>query len=176
MTCWIPRLLAIKRFQPDVVYRAYLYPVQSAAALPCPTGNPIVYDEGGAGCGGLTEHGRWFRFTVITPPNLPTGCPQNGRSYGWWERSAGGRIQPHWQAAKHEAHFQRELNRRVAANAGVPVEQSTVIHSGVDTNLFTFRPAQSFERLYASSHRASNAARDRKMLWNCWISPPESRS
>lgn len=133
----------IQHFKPDLIYLGHTY-ILSKALLPYLASQslPIVYDEGGAGLvEAWTEHGRWFRFTgdfstgmplidLLKPPVIRMVCALSR-----------GRIKPQWQWPQNmQIIFNSELNRRVAVKAGVPAERSTVIHSGVDTELFTFKP------------------------------------
>lgn len=135
----------IKEFQPDVIYLGHTY-ILSKALLPflARMTIPIVYDEGGSGLiEAWTEHGRWFRFTgdyksrfallnAIKPLVTRMVCA-----------ASRGRITSRWTWPENmRIHFNSELNRSNAQRDGVPIENSKVIHSGIDTILFTYRPRE----------------------------------
>lgn len=137
----------INEFRPDVIYIGHLY-ILSKALLPflARQNTPIIYDEGGSGLiDAWNDHGRWFRFTgdyrsrfallnVIKPYVIKLVC--------WLSR---GRITPQWSWPKRMTSiFNSRLNQRNAGAQGVPVENSTVLHSGVDTQLFTYQPRIGF--------------------------------
>ncbi len=132
----------IAEFQPDVVYIGHLY-ILSKALLPFLARRrlPILYDEGGSGLiDAWTDHGRWFRFTGEWRSRF---APLN------WIKPAvirlvcllgKGLISPRWQWPQQmRVVFNSRLNQTNALVKGVPVENSTVIHSGVDTDTFKFR-------------------------------------
>jgi glycosyltransferase involved in cell wall biosynthesis len=132
----------IRQFNPDAIYLGHTY-VLSKAILPflAHQTSPIVYDEGGSGLiEAWTEHGRWFRFTgdyksrfallnATKPLVIKLVCAL-GRD----------RIKTHW-AWPENMHimFNSELNRSNAHAKGVPIDSSRVIHSGIDTQVFTFK-------------------------------------
>lgn len=137
----------INKFRPDVIYIGHLY-ILSKALLPflARQNTPIVYDEGGSGLiDAWNDHGRWFRFTgdyrsrfallnLIKPSVIKLVC--------WLSR---GRITPQWSWPKNmRIIFNSWLNQRNAVAQGVPVENSSVHHSGVDTQLFTYQPRIGF--------------------------------
>ncbi len=133
----------INRFNPDVLYLGHTY-VLSKALMPYLASKniPVICDEGGAGLiEAWTEHGRWFRFAGdyrsrfavlnwIKPLAIKVVC-KLGR----------GRINTQW-AWPENLHiiFNSELNHSNALGKGVPVEGTSVIHSGIDTGKFSFRP------------------------------------
>ena len=132
----------IAHFKPDVIYLGHMY-VLSKAILPnlARQDVPILYDEGGIGLiEAWTEHGRWFRFTGDYRSRF---APLN------WIKPfvirlvvaiSRGRIQREWTWPQNmRIIFNSELNRKNAQAAGVPIDNSTVIHSGVDTSVFTFK-------------------------------------
>ena len=139
----------IKEFKPDVIYLGHTY-ILSKAMLPflARQGIPVVYDEGGTVISeAWTEHGRWFRFTDNYHSRF---APLN------WIKPfvirlvvaiSRGRIQREWTWPRNmRIIFNSELNRNNARAAGVPIENSTVIHSGVDTSVFTFKPREKMGR------------------------------
>jgi glycosyltransferase involved in cell wall biosynthesis len=137
----------IKEFQPDVVYLGHTY-ILSKTILPylATVKIPLVYDEGGSGLiEAWTEHGRWFRFCGMYRSRfavLNWFKPLMIKLISWLGR---GRINQKWSWPKNmKIIFNSELNRRNAQRNGVPVENSVVIHSGIDTKLFTFKPREKF--------------------------------
>ena len=135
----------IREFQPDVIYLGHTY-ILSKTLLPFLARQeiPIVYDEGGSGLiEAWTEHGRWFRFTGDYRSRF---APLN------WIKPfvirlvvaiSRGRIQREWTWPRNmRIIFNSDLNRENARTAGVPIANSTVIHSGVDTSVFTFKPRE----------------------------------
>ena len=132
----------IAHFKPDVIYLGHMY-VLSKAILPnlARQDVPILYDEGGIGLiEAWTEHGRWFRFTGNYRSRFA--------SLNWIKpfvirlvvAISRGRIQREWTWPQNmRIIFNSELNRKNAQAAGVPIDNSTVIHSGVDTSVFTFK-------------------------------------
>ena len=132
----------IEEFKPDVIYLGHTY-IFSKALLPylARQNIPIVYDEGGSGLiEAWTEHGRWFRFTGNYRSRFA--------SLNWIKpfvirlvvAISRGRIQREWTWPQNmRIIFNSELNRKNAQAAGVPIDNSTVIHSGVDTSVFTFK-------------------------------------
>lgn len=137
----------IEHFQPDVIYLGHTY-ILSKALLPflARQQTPIYYDEGGSGLiEAWMEHGRWFRFSGDWRSSF---APLN------WMKPlvvklvcalGEGRIFPKWTwPEKMRIVFNSQLNQNNAAAAGVPVENSMVLHSGVDTDLFSFQPREGF--------------------------------
>lgn len=135
----------IAQFKPDLIYLGHTY-VLSKAILPYLARQdvPILYDEGGIGLiEAWTEHGRWFRFTGDYRSRF---APLN------WIKPfvirlvvaiSRGRIQREWTWPRNmRIIFNSDLNRENARTAGVPIANSTVIHSGVDTSVFTFKPRE----------------------------------
>lgn len=132
----------IINFHPDVIYIGHLY-ILSKAILPflARKNIQIIYDEGGSGLiDAWTDHGRWFRFTGdyrsriglinwIKPAVIRFVC--------WLSE---GRIIPRWQwPQKMRVIFNSTLNQNNALSKNVPIENSTIIHSGINTNIFAFR-------------------------------------
>lgn len=135
----------IKRSKPDVIYLGHIYNL-SKALLPflATSGIPLVFDEGGNMLkGAWTDHGRWFRFTgdwksrlflinLIKPLLIDIVC-----------KLSSSRIKKVWVWPENmRIIFNSELNRQNAAHFGVPVENAVVIHSGVDTQKFSFKPKE----------------------------------
>lgn len=135
----------IEQFAPDVIYLGHTY-MLSKALLPylARQSIPIVYDEGGIGLiEAWQEHGRWFRFTGdyrskfaflnwIKPLVIWLVCAfSRGRIHRGWTWPQNIRII-----------FNSRLNHANARAAGVPIDNSTVIHSGIDTSIFRFQPRE----------------------------------
>jgi len=138
---------AIEQFKPEVIYLGHTY-VFSKAILPFISRlkTPVAYDEGGSGLiEAWTEHGRWFRFTsnyrsrfaflnMIKPFVIKALC-----------KFSHGRIQTSWAWPERiRIFFNSELNRHNALTNGVPIEGSEIIHSGIETTLFTYKPRTQF--------------------------------
>lgn len=132
----------IKKFKPDVIYLGHTY-FLSKAILPYLAGIsiPLVYDEGANGLkGAWTERGRWFRFCgewQCTFPLVNKLIPFVIKAVKALSR---GRIMENWQWPENmRIMFNSALNLENARSFGVPVDNARVVHSGVDTEKFTFK-------------------------------------
>jgi len=135
----------IKRFRPDVIYLGHITNL-TRAILPylVASGIPIIYDEGGSGLiDSWTEKGIWHNLTDdFSSTNSVV------RFVKFLVISAvcsisRDRIKSRWAwPEKMQIIFNSELNYQNALVAGVPVAGASVIHSGVDINLFAFRPRE----------------------------------
>lgn len=130
-------------YKPDLIYLGHTYPL-TKQLLPylASIQIPIVYDEGGNGLkGAWTDHGRWFEFVGDYRSRfglLNIVKPAVVRLVLWTSR---GRIKSKWSFPdRMKIFFNSELNRGNAKFYGVPVENAHVIHSGVETEKFTFVP------------------------------------
>lgn len=135
----------IVEFKPDLIYLGHTYPL-TKQLLPflASLQIPIFYDEGGNGLkGAWTDHGRWFEFARDYRSRfrlLNIVKPAVVRLVLWM---SAGRIKNKWSFPdRMNIFFNSELNRSNAKFFGVPVENTQVIHSGVDTEKFTFIPKQ----------------------------------
>lgn len=139
----------LRFFQPDVIYLGHIY-ILSKGLLPSLARQslPIYYDEGGSGLiDAWQDHGRWFRFCG--------GWRSGYATLNWLKPLAvrlvcalsAGRIGTDWEWPKTmHIVFNSHLNQENAAAAGVPIENSMVLHSGVNTNLFSFQPREGFHK------------------------------
>lgn len=135
----------IQEFRPDVIYLGHIY-VLSKALLPylASIDIPLVLDEGGASLKGAWEdHGRWFYFTgdyghqnalirMIKPLVIKIiNTLSRGRVLKEWRWPENMRMIINSQ---HNLDRLREM--------GIPMENATVIHSGIDLETFTFHPRE----------------------------------
>ncbi|MBN2466490.1 glycosyltransferase family 4 protein [candidate division WOR-3 bacterium] len=172
----------VESYRPDLIYLLHICDL-SKTMVPylAECGIPIVYDEGSIGMSfAYNHHGTWFNFAkgrplsrakVFLKPILVTACCA----------VSGGALKKKWVwPANMRGYFNSERGRQNTKAAGVPVDGSTVIYSGLDTELFRFAPRTAvgspprillpgrFEpnksqrdaiRLLASLHRRGIAAR-----------------
>ncbi len=137
----------IRAFKPDLLYLGHIMPL-TRAFMPFLSKMqiPIVADEGGKGLiYSWQDHGLWQRFQAEFP-EIP-------HFLGWLkkltvevvDRVSKGRVSKDWAFPKGiRAIFNSDLNRRNAEAAGVPLAETTVIHSGIDTQFFTFKRSKEF--------------------------------
>ena len=133
----------IEAFQPDLIYLGHIY-VLTKALIPylADQALPIVLDEGGASLkGAWTDHGRWFRFTGdyrsrfgilnrVKPLVINLVC-----------KLSKNRIKKDWSWPEDiRVIFNNQQNYKRIQALNVPLDGATVIHSGVDTDKFTFKP------------------------------------
>lgn len=143
------RMLArfIADFKPDVIYLGHIY-ILSKALLPylASLDIPIIFDEGGNGLkGAWTEHGRWFHFTGDWQSRFPLFNFIKPWVIYLVCKLSEGRIKQEWIWPNNmQIIFNSELNKKNACSFGVPVENANVIHSGVNTQVFSFRPRETF--------------------------------
>lgn len=136
----------IKRFEPDLIYLGHTYPL-TKQLLPYLANQerPIFYDEGGNGLkGAWTEHGRWFRFCGEWQSTFPLLNKLKPFVIKAVKALSRGRIIENWHWPKDmQIMFNSALNLENARSFGVPVDNARVIHSGVDTEKFTFKARDS---------------------------------
>jgi len=138
----------ITEFKPDLIYLGHIY-VLSKALLPylARLNTPLVLDEGGASLkGAWTDHGRWFRFTgdygegnllirMLKPLVIKFIC--------WLSK---GRIRRTWRWPEHiNLIINSQHNFDQLRNLGIPLNNATVLHSGIDLAKFPYNPTQSME-------------------------------
>ena len=132
----------IKRFEPDLIYLGHTYPL-TKQLLPylANQGRPLFYDEGGNGLkGAWTEHGRWFRFCGEWQSNLQLVNKLKPFVIKAVKALSWGRIIENWHWPKDmQIMFNSALNLENARSFGLPVDNARVIHSGVDTEKFSFK-------------------------------------
>ena len=129
------------RFCPDVIYLGHILPL-TRTLLPfladCET--PIILDDGG-GTLYLSHQnkGIWFRFIEGDTDKfsiLNVIKPQLTKMVGL---ISGKSIKAHWDLPeKLQILFKRKANLETVKNAGLPIDNAVVLHSGVDTKLFEF--------------------------------------
>jgi len=132
----------IRRFEPDLIYLGHTYPL-TKQLLPylASQERPIFYDEGGNGLkGAWTEHGRWFMFCGEWQSNLQLVNKLKPFVIKAVKALSWGRIIENWHWPQNmQIMFNSALNLENARSLGVPVDNARVIHSGVDTEKFTFK-------------------------------------
>lgn len=134
----------IRDFQPEVIYLGHITAL-SRSFLPYLAGRgiPLVYDEGGSGLlDAWTEKDIWYKFV--------DRCQGKGHSISSALCSiilviipalSRNRLKAKWTWPESmEIIFNSALNRQNAAARGVPVENSRVIHSGVQLERFQYHP------------------------------------
>lgn len=133
----------INSFHPDLIYLGHIYNL-SKAILPYLAGLniPIILDEGGNVVkGAWTEHGRWYRFVENYQSSVIIVNKIKPLIIKIVHELSQGRLRLDWIWPPYmKIIFNSELNRSNARSFGVPVEQSVVIHSGVDLDKFSFKP------------------------------------
>jgi len=133
----------IELFRPDAIYVSHTYTL-SKLLLPylSTCGAPLVYDEGGIGLiEAWEEKGVWYKFTGEIVPQQPVAKVLKFLVVEATCRLSGGRLKSQWAwPGKMRIFFNDELGLRNAVAHGVPVDGAKVIHSGVDTEKFSFRP------------------------------------
>jgi len=137
----------IRAFKPDVIYLGHIMPL-TRVFMPylSKLQIPIVADEGGKGLiYSWEDHGLWQRFLAE--------FPEKSALLAWFkkvfiaavERLSRGRVGKTWAFPEGiRAFFNSRLNARNAEIAGVPLAESKVIHSGIDTEFFTFERVKDF--------------------------------
>jgi len=133
----------IESLRPDVIYLGHTYNL-SKPLLPylSTCGVPLVYDEGGLGLiEAWEEKGIWYKLTdeYVSRHRVV----QSLKSFVTEVvcRLSGRRLKPRWVwPDKMQIFFNDNLGRSKALAKGVPLNGSKVIYSGVDTELFRFRP------------------------------------
>lgn len=137
----------IKRFEPDLIYLGHTYPL-TKQLLPYLAGIniPVFYDEGGNGLkGAWTERGRWFTFTGDWQSSKPILNHLKPYVVKAVKALSQGRISEDWQwPERMQIMFNSALNLENARSFGVPVKNARVIHSGVDTDKFSFKARDGF--------------------------------
>ena len=136
----------INAFKPDLIYLGHIMPLcQELLPFLARQDLPIIADEGGASltCA-FHGGGLWRRFLAEFPEhNFFQRLIKRSfaRAVGFFSH---GRMQEerHWPVIS--AFFNSELNAHNAQEAGVPLARAKVIHSGIDTNKFTFQRAKPF--------------------------------
>lgn len=137
----------IRQFQPDVIYLGHIT-IFSKALMPylaaCKI--PMVYDEGGSGLiDSWMERGIWYKFVEEYTSRYSLLNSLKSLIIKIVSRISGNRIKPCWDwPANMQIIFNSELNRKNAVAHGVPIVGSQVIHSGIDTEKFTFIPKTRF--------------------------------
>jgi len=136
----------IRHFEPDLIYLGHTY-MLTKQLLPylASQGLPIFYDEGGNGLkGAWTENGRWFRFCGEWQSTFPLLNKLKPFVIKAVKALSKGRIIENWHWPKDmQIMFNSALNLENARSFGVPVDNARVIHSGVDTEKFTFKARDS---------------------------------
>jgi len=135
----------IVHFQPDVIYLGHIANL-SKALLPylADIKIPIIYDEGGSGLvNAWTEKGIWYKY-IDEYSNSNALLIQVKRwvvnLVGVWSKA---RIKPRWGWPDcMQAIFNSALNYNNALAMGVPLENAKIIHSGIDTDKFAYRPRE----------------------------------
>jgi len=137
----------ISAFKPDIIYLGHIMPL-TRVFMPylSKLQIPIVADEGGKGLiYSWEDHGLWQRFLAE--------FPENSALLAWFkkvftaavERLSKGRVGKDWAFPKGiRAFFNSRLNARNAEIAGVSLAETRVIHSGIDTEFFTFERVMDF--------------------------------
>lgn len=137
----------IKQFQPDMIYLGHIT-IFSRALMPFLAGCalPIVYDEGGSGLiDSWTESGIWCKFVEEFSSRYSLLNEIKSLLIKIIVWISANRLKSHWGwPADMQIIFNSELNRQNAVSRGVPVLGSQVIHSGIDTEKFTFIPKTKF--------------------------------
>ena len=136
----------IRTFQPDLIYLGHIMPL-SQELLPFLARQdlPLVADEGGASLTfAFHGGGLWRRFLAEFPEgSIFQHLIKRSfvRVVSWLSH---GRMQEerHWPAI--HAFFNSELNAHNAQEAGVPLARAEVIHSGIDTDFFSFKRPKAF--------------------------------
>lgn len=133
----------VEAFQPDLIYLGHIY-VLTKALIPYLADQtlPIVLDEGGASLkGAWSDHGRWFRFTgdyrsrfeilnMVKPLVVNLVCKLSKK-----------RIKKDWSWPENiHVIFNNQQNYERIQALNVPLKGAQVIHSGLDTDKFTFKP------------------------------------
>lgn len=135
----------IQEFNPHVIYLGHIYPFTKQLLPFLSTLKiPIVFDEGGNNTkGAWTDHGRWFRF--VNEYQSPIFIMNKVKPFiiKFVEKISQSRMSEKWLWPKNmKIIFNSELNRENALYHDVPVEDSLVIHSGLDTRKFSFEPRE----------------------------------
>ncbi len=136
----------IRAFQPDLIYLGHIMPL-SQELLPFLAWQnlPVIVDEGYKSLiVAFQERGLWRRFLAEFPEhNFLQRLVK--RSFA---RAVSiishGRMQEEWHWPVIHAFFNSELNAHNAQEAGVPLARAEVIHSGIDTDFFSFQRAKPF--------------------------------
>lgn len=136
----------INTFKPDLIYLGHIMPLcQELLPFLARQDLPIIADEGGASliCA-FHGGGLWRRFLAEFPEhNFFQRLIKRSftRAVGFFSHS---RMQEerHWPVI--HAFFNSELNAHNAQIEGVPLARAKVIHSGIDTDKFTFQRAKPF--------------------------------
>ena len=136
----------IRTFQPDLIYLGHIMPL-SQELLPFLARQdlPIAADEGYSSLiFAFLGGGLWRRFLAEFPEDTffqHLIKRSFVRVVSWLSR---GRMQEerHWPAI--HAFFNSELNAHNAHGAGVPLARAEVIHSGIDTDFFSFKRPKAF--------------------------------
>lgn len=133
----------IQDFQPDILYLGHIT-IFSRSLMPflAEAGVPLVYDEGGAGlidC--WRERGIWYKFVEMDLRHYPIGTFLKmffGRIIGCLSNN---RLKRQWAWPDNLLiFFNSNLNLQNAIAHGVPTNNAQVINSGLDLNMFSFKP------------------------------------
>lgn len=137
----------IHEFKPDLIYLGHIYPM-TKQLMPLLSALAIktLFDEGGNGLkGAWTDHGRWFRLLSdfrFKSRSINALLPIIKRVVLWINR---GKLIDTWTwPEKMFIVFNSKLNLTNAQQFGVPVQDSQVVHSGVDSDKFTYKPKSNF--------------------------------
>jgi glycosyltransferase involved in cell wall biosynthesis len=133
----------IERFQPDVIYLGHIGCLtRSLVPHLADRPEPIVWDEGGTGLVDCwTEKNIWYKLTDEHVGRHRVVASLKSFVVGAACRLSGGRLKPRfaWPSRMH-VFFNDALGLRNAVARKVPVDGAKIIHSGVDTDRFVFRP------------------------------------
>ena len=137
----------IRAFKPDVIYLGHIMPL-TRVFIPylSELSIPIVADEGGKGLiYSWEDHGLWQRFLAEFPKQPAMLARLKELLASVVERLSKGLVGQDWAFPRGiKAFFNSRLNARNAEIAGVPLAESKVIHSGIDTEFFTFERVKDF--------------------------------
>jgi glycosyltransferase involved in cell wall biosynthesis len=137
----------INNFQPDVIYTGHIsclsrtiMPYLGACKI------PTVHDEGGAGLIDLREQkGIWYKFVEEYVSRYSILNTLKSFVINFICIMSGNRIKSQWVLPDNlQIIFNSELNYKHAITRGVPVRRAKVIHSGVNTEKFSFLPRTNF--------------------------------
>lgn len=133
----------INDFKPDLIYLGHIYPIsKQLVPLLSSLSIKVLFDEGGNGLkGAWTDHGRWFRLLSdykFKSKAINFFLPTIRRIILWVNS---GKLVDHWSwPEKMRIIFNSDLNLNNAELIGVPVYNARVVHSGVDSENFIFKP------------------------------------
>lgn len=133
----------IRQFQPEVIYLGHISPLSRSILLYLAELQiPVVYDEGGSGLiDAWEEKGIWYKFVEEFQSQYQILRGIKSLLLKIIPKISSNRLKARWDwPCNMQIFFNSKINYNNAIARGVPTDDARIIHSGIDTRKFYFRP------------------------------------